>query len=136
MSDISEEYRGLIAEFRKFFNRILRDDEVDLKEGGLVGDEDVELGLYIWDKNQNSIEYYVNWLPHYRGSSHGIIYKDGRHEHLATLPQFGEVTQAELVLRKELEEKGLIAPLPFNIYNKKKSPNLNLHSLFRRFIGR
>ncbi|PTB83352.1 hypothetical protein C9926_03385, partial [Sulfurovum lithotrophicum] len=70
----------------------------------MIGDEVLPLGNYVWGKDDGGeyIEYYVSWLPHYRGDSHCKIYKDGTHEHLPTLPQIGEVTQCELDLREEL----------------------------------
>ena len=65
------------------------------------------LGNYVWGENNAYIEYYVHWLPHYRGDIHGKIYKDGTHENLPTLPQMGEVTQWELDLQEELRKKRL-----------------------------
>ena len=104
--------------FHELFDQELSDIEINNKTGGIIGDEALELGVYIWLHDQNAIEYYVSWLPHYRGDSHGIIYEDGKHEHLATLPQIGEVTKSELELRAELERKGLICKLPPNFYEK------------------
>lgn len=101
-------YKKMQLEFQRCFNQVLTDNEIDHKKSGLIGDESLELGAYVWDKDHNYIEYYVNWLPHYRGDSHGIIYKDGKHEHLETLPQIGNISSKELSLRKELVNKGLI----------------------------
>ncbi len=101
-------YHRLAAKFHELFNQELSDNEINNKTGGIIGDESLELGAYIWLNDQNAIEYYVSWSPHYRGDSHGIIYKDGKYQHLATLPQIGEVTESELELRSELERKGLI----------------------------
>lgn len=103
-----DHYRGLIAKFDELFQQTLSDDEINHKTGGIIGEEALVLGSYIWLQDQDAIEYYVSWLPHYRGDSHGVIYADGRHESLATLPQIGEVTQAEQELRAELQRKGLI----------------------------
>lgn len=102
----NSEYALMKKEFEKFLDQELTDDEIANKTGGIIGEEAMPLGRYIWDENQNFIEYYVSWLPHYRGDDHGKIYKDGTHEHLDTLPQIGEVTQRELDLTKYLEEKG------------------------------
>ena len=97
--------------FQDLFNQDLTQEEVAHKQGGMIGDEALPLGNYVWGKDDGGeyIEYYVSWLPHYRGDSHGKIYKDGTHEHLPTLPQIGEVTQWELDLREELRKKGLYA---------------------------
>ncbi|PSF06223.1 hypothetical protein C7H09_10840 [Marinobacter fuscus] len=103
-----DKYCELTKKFRELFDQELSDDELNNKTGGIIGDEALQLGVYIWLHNQSAIEYYVSWLPHYRGDSHGIIYKNGKHELLATLPQIGKVTKAELELRAELERKGLI----------------------------
>jgi len=103
------EYGQMQIVFRDLFDQDLTEEEVANKEGGMIGDEALPLGQYVWDKKNDCIEYYVSWLPHYRGDSHGKIYKDGRHEHLPTLPQIGEVTQWELDLKEELRKKGLYA---------------------------
>ena len=94
--------------FKILFNQDLTDDEIEHKKGGIIGDEALPLGRYLWNESDDYIEYYVSWLPHYRGDSHGIITRDGKHEHLATLPNIGDVTQAEIDLRKQLEKKGLL----------------------------
>lgn len=104
----SNEYEIMRKEFEKFFDQELTDDEIANKAGGIIGEDAMRLGKYIWDENNNWIEYYVRWLPHYRGDSHGKIYKDGTHEHLDTLPQVGKVDQSELDLRAYLEERGLL----------------------------
>lgn len=104
----SKEYERMKLEFKRFFNQDLTEDEIGHQEGGIIGDEAMPLGRYVWDKSHDFIEYYVSWLPHYRGDSHGIIYKDGTHQELAVLPHIGEVSPAECALRKELEEKGLL----------------------------
>ena len=101
------EYGQMQIKFRELFNRDLTEEEIAHKKGGMIGDEALPLGRYVWDKRGEYIEYYVSWLPHYRGDSHGKIYKDGRHESLPTLPQIGEVTQRELDLKEELRMKGL-----------------------------
>lgn len=113
-----DKYRELAEKFHELFNQKLSDDEIENKTDGVIGDESLELGAYVWLLDKNAVEYYVSWLPHYRGDSHGIIYADGKHEHLATLPQIGEVTKTELELRAELERKGLIGKLPPNFYDK------------------
>lgn len=102
------EYERMKDIFEKCFEQELSDYEITHKKGGIIGDEAMPLGKYIWDERNNFIEYYVSWLPHYRGDSHGRIYKDGRHEHLDILPQIGKVTPEEIALRKQLEEKGLL----------------------------
>jgi len=101
-------YEKMQLTFQSCFNQELTDEQIDNKANGIIGDESLELGEYVWSKNHHYIEYYVQWLPRYRGDSHGIIYKDGKHEHLETLPQIGEITPRELSLRRELVDKGLI----------------------------
>ncbi len=103
-----DKYHKLATKFQELFGQELSHDEINNRTGGIIGDEALELGAYIWLDDKNAIEYYVSWLPHYRGDSHGIIYEDGTHKHLPTLPQIGEVTKAELKLRAELKRKGLI----------------------------
>lgn len=101
------EYGAMMITFRDFFNQDLTEEEITHKNGGMIGDESLPLGSYIWGKKKEYIEYYVSWLPHARGDSHGKIYKDGTHEDLPTLPQIGKVTRWELDLKAELKEKGL-----------------------------
>jgi hypothetical protein len=101
------EYGQMQIRFRELFDQDLTEEEIAHKKGGIIGDECLPLGNYVWDENNAYIEYYVHWLPHYRGDSHGKIYKDGTHENLPTLPQMGEVTQWELELKEELRKKGL-----------------------------
>jgi len=103
------EYGKMQITFRKRFNQDLTEEEISHKKGGLIGDEGLPLGNYVWNEKYCYIEYYVHWIPHYLGDSHGKIYKDGTHENLPTLPQMGEVTQRELDLREELKKKGLYA---------------------------
>lgn len=103
-----KEYGQMQIRFRELFNQDLTEEEVAHKKGGLIGDESLPLGNYIWGEH-DTIEYYVRWLPHSRGDSHGKIYKNGRHQNLPTLPQIGKVTQRELDLREELQKKGLYA---------------------------
>lgn len=103
--DVSS-YKGMQERFLSCFNQVLSDEEIAHKKGAMLGDEALPLGNYIWTKDATYIEYYVSWLPHYRGDSHGKIYKDGTREHLPTLPQIGEVTQREMDLREELKGKG------------------------------
>lgn len=103
------EYGQMQITFRQRFNQDLTEEEIFHKKGGLIGDECLPLGKYVWDEKYWYIEYYVHWIPHYLGDSHGRIYKDGTHEDLPTLSQIGEVTQWELDLREELEKKGLYA---------------------------
>lgn len=106
-------YKKMQKRFQSCFDQELTDDDIASKKGGIIGDENLELGTYVWSKDHSDndhsyIEYYVHWLPHIRGDSHGIIYKDGTHEHLDTLPTMGDVSPEELSLRKELVDKGLI----------------------------
>jgi len=105
------EYGQMQIVFRELFRQDLTQEEVAHKQGGMIGDEALPLGNYVWGKDNRGecIEYYVSWIPHARGDSHGKIYKDGTHEYLSTLPQIGEVTQRELDLREELRKKGLYA---------------------------
>jgi hypothetical protein len=105
---ISKGYNEMREEFERSFKQELTENEIINKKGGMIGDEALPLGKYVWGDNFEYIEYYVSWLPHYRGDSHGIIYKDGKHEHLDSLTNIFEVTQKELDLDKELKEKGLI----------------------------
>ena len=104
----NNKYSGLISKFSELFDQTLSHDEIANRTSGIIGEEALPLGNYIWLKNQGAIEYYVSWIPHYRGDSHGVIYEDGRHEELATLSHIGEVTKAEQELRAELQRKGLI----------------------------
>jgi hypothetical protein len=101
-------YKKMQLEFQSCFSQVLTDDDINRKQSGIIGDESLELGTYVWSKDHNYIEYYVHWMPHYRGDSHGVIYKNGKHEHLETLPQIGKITPQELSLRRELVDKGLI----------------------------
>jgi len=105
----NNEYGQMQIIFRDLFRQDLTQEEVAHKQGGMIGDEALPLGKYVWAKDNRGecIEYYVSWIPHARGDSNGKIYKDGTHEHLPTLPQIGEVTQWELDLREELRKKGL-----------------------------
>jgi len=104
----TEPYGEMQITFRNYFDQDMTAEEIEHKEDGIIGDEAMPLGKYIWNTDGKFIEYYVQWLPHYRGDSHGIIYKDGRHEPLPTLPQIGKVTQSETKLRTELKKKGLL----------------------------
>lgn len=99
-------YGAMMIKFRELFNQDISQQQVEQKRGGLIGDEAMPLGRFIWSGDWSYIEYYVQWLPHYRGDSHGKIYKDGRHESLPTLPQMGEVTESETRLREELTKRG------------------------------
>jgi len=105
------EYGQMQIRFRELFDQDLTEEEIAHKKGGIIGDECLPLGNYVWGENNAYIEYYVHWLPHYRGDSHGKIYKDGNLEDLPTLPQMGEVTQWEVELEEELKQKGLYSPL-------------------------
>jgi hypothetical protein len=104
----TQEYGAMQIKFRELFNQDMTEEQIKQKCSGIIGDESMPLGKFIWSKDGNSIEYYVQWLPHYRGDSHGIIYKNGHHESLSTLPQIGEVTQSEIKLREQLSKKGLL----------------------------
>jgi len=104
----TQEYGAMQIKFRELFNQDMTKKQVKNKRRGIIGDEAMPLGKFVWSKDKNYIEYYVQWLPRYRGDSHGIIHKNGRHESLPTLPQIGEVTQNEIKLRDELREKGLL----------------------------
>jgi hypothetical protein len=104
----TQEYGAMQIKFRELFNQDMTEEQIKQKRSGIIGDESMPLGKFIWSKDWNSIEYYVQWLPHYRGDSHGIIYKNGHHESLSTLPQMGEVTQSEIKLREQLTKKGLL----------------------------
>jgi len=104
---MAKEYKAMQITFRELFNQDLTESEIESKKGGIIGDEALPLGRYVWNEKYGYIEYYVHWLPHYRGDSHGKIYKNGKHESLPTLPQIGEVTQQELDLIEELKQKGL-----------------------------
>ncbi len=71
------EYGSMMITFRKLFKQDMTPDEIEHKEGGMIGDEALPLGNYIWDKKYEYIEYYVSWLPHMRGDYHGRIIKMG-----------------------------------------------------------
>ncbi|WP_457749132.1 hypothetical protein [Sulfurimonas sp.] len=101
-----QEYEAMQAKFRELFDQNLTQKQIEQKKDGIIGDEAMPLGKFIWSDDGSYIEYYVEWLPHYRGDSHGIIHKDGRHESLPTLPQIGEITQSEIQLREELTKRG------------------------------
>jgi|GEM_PF-6008472 len=103
-------YQELRDLFMDLFYQELSDEDIRCKRPGIIGDEALPLGNYVWGEDEKGVylEYYVSWIPHYRGDSHGKIYTDGTHEHLPTLPQIGEVTPEESALRRELEAKGLI----------------------------
>jgi len=107
LEEVKKDFEAMQKTFKELFNQELTNEEINYERGGMIGDEAMPLGRYIWI-NSDCIEYYVQWLPHYRGDSHGYIYKDGTHEHLPTLPQVGEVTQREADLRNALNEKGLL----------------------------
>jgi hypothetical protein len=108
----NKEYEGMRQEFKKWFGRDLTDDEIAHKKGGVIPDEDFPMGSYVWDDSQDFIEYYIQWMPRFRGDDHGIIYKDGRHEPLMTFNDNnflrGELSQEETAIRKELVRKGLL----------------------------
>ena len=107
----TQEYGAMQIKFRELFDQDMTQKQIEQKRSGIIGDEVVPLGKFVWSKDGLFIEYYVQWLPHYRGDSHGIIYKNGRHESLPTLPQMGKVTEGEIKLREQLTKKGL-----FNIW--------------------
>ncbi len=104
----TQEYGVMQIKFRELFDQDMTQEQIEKKMSGIIGDEAMPLGKFVWSRDWSSIEYYVQWLPHYRGDSHGIIHKDGRHESLPTLPQIGEVTQSEIQLREQLTKKGLL----------------------------
>jgi hypothetical protein len=87
-------YCKMAAEFEKRFRQTLTEQEISDKKPGMIGDEACPLGRFVWDKKRDYIEYYVSWLPHYRGDSHGIIDSDGIHERLETLPLLGDRKRA------------------------------------------
>jgi len=109
MKRVYSDYEQMQIVFSDLFSQALTDEEIAHQEGGIIGDEAVPLGNYVWGRDNRGeyIEYYVSWIPHYRGDSHGKIYKDGTHEHLPTLPHIGEVTQWEIDLKEALRKKGL-----------------------------
>jgi hypothetical protein len=103
-----QEYGAMQIKFRELFDQDMTQEQVEQKKSGLIGDEVMPLGEFVWSEDRSYVEYYVHWLPHYRGDSHGKIHKNGHHESLATLPQIGEVTDSEIKLRNELIQKGLL----------------------------
>jgi len=103
-----QEYGAMQIKFRELFDQDMTQEQTEQKKGGLIGDEALPLGKFIWSEDGSYVEYYVQWLPHYRGDSHGKIHKNGHHENLATLPQIGKVTKSEIKLRDELTQKGLL----------------------------
>jgi len=103
------QYGAMMIIFRELFDQDITQEQVEKKRGGLIGDEAMPLGRFVWSGDWSHIEYYVQWLPHYRGDSHGKIFKDGRHEQLPTLLQIGKITESETKLRADLEKKGLLS---------------------------
>ena len=56
----NNEYGQMQIVFRDLFDQDLTEEEVAHKEGGMIGDEALPLGQYVWDKKNDCIEYYIS----------------------------------------------------------------------------